>query len=266
MTHSINNKKENTIEPQIDSSNNQNMKTVKIILQKLSTQEINEPPKTKNAKSEQRGKKKSKRTTKNIYTPAILKKEISGTKAKFTFSTHKLLHKKKRVYVFHCVVRGCRKTFNKVKDWNTHHLHHHKSVRYKCTKCSKWFSTPTGIKDHKYTHEEKCFKCGRCEKNFYFQSGLNLHRNLHRRTKSYKCFAKNCKNNYKWPQDLMRHIKRHLDVELKCKKCDYVTHETRLFKQHERTHSKQRKYMCRQHCSTTFKHAMQRYRHERACK
>ena len=47
MIHSINNKKESTIEPQMDSSNNQNMKTVKIIFKKLSTQEINEPPKTK---------------------------------------------------------------------------------------------------------------------------------------------------------------------------------------------------------------------------
>ena len=193
MTYSTNNTKENINESQLDSSNNQNMKTVKIIVQKLSTQEINELTKNKKARSEQRGKEKPKCSKKNIYTPAILKKETSGTKPKFTFSTHKLLHKKKRNYVFHCVIRGCRKTFNKVKDWNSHHLHHHRSVKYKCTKCSKWFSTPTGIKDHKYTHEEKCFKCSRCEKNFYLQSGLNLHRNLHRRTKSYKCFTKTVK-------------------------------------------------------------------------
>ena len=64
----------------------------------------------------------------------------------------------------------------------------------------------------------------------------------------------------------MRHIKRHLDVELKCGKCDYVTQEAHLFKQHEVTHSKQRKYMCRQQCESTFKHAMQCYRHEWTCK
>ena len=39
----------------------------------------------------------------------------------------------------------------------------------------------------------------------------------------------------------MRHIKRHLDVELKCEKCDYVTHEMCLLKQHEITHLKQKK-------------------------
>ena len=162
--------------------------------------------------------------------------------------------------------KGCRKAFNKEKDWNSHHLLCHRSVKYKCSECSKWISTPTGLKAHKYTHQEKRFRYGRCEKAFYFQSGLNLHRNLHQRKQAYECFAKNCKKCYKWPQDLMRYIKMHLDIKLKCLKCEYVTHEARLFKQHEVTHSKHKKFICRQHCALAFKHAMQRYRHEQKCK
>ena len=68
MTDPTNNKKENTFEPQIKSSRNQNIKTVKIVLQKISTQEINEPLKTQDAKSEQRGKNKSKCTNRNTHT------------------------------------------------------------------------------------------------------------------------------------------------------------------------------------------------------
>ena len=47
-------------EPQVDSLNNQNMKTVKILLQKLNTQEIMDLTKNKKTKIEQRGKEKPK--------------------------------------------------------------------------------------------------------------------------------------------------------------------------------------------------------------
>ena len=266
--HSANIVKEGQREHQVDLSIDQNMRHVKILLQKLNTQEIMDLTTDKKikTKSEQRRKRKLQQNTKNMHAPAVLRKDTSGKTPKFTLSTYKLSCKKKRNYTFHCAVRGCRKSFNKVKDWNSHHLLHHRSVKYKCSECSKWISTPTGLKDHKYMHHEKCFRCGRCEKTFYFQSGLNLHRNLHRRKQAYECFTKNCKKCYKWPQDLMRHIKMHLDIKLKCVKCEYVTHEARLFKQHEVTHSKHKKFICRQRCASAFKHAMQHYRHEQKCK
>lgn len=107
--------------------------------------------------------------------------------------------------------------------------------------------------------------CGRCNKRFTFQSNLNLHRNLHRRTKSYQCFAKDCSKRYKWPQDLIHHIKMHLKVKVKCSSCNYKTHENRLLLQHKNVHSRVTIFTCRRHCDKSFKHAMQCYCHELKC-
>ena len=125
---------------------------------------------------------------------------------------------------------------------------------------------PNRFKDHKYIHQETWFKCGHCDKSFHFLSGLSLHRNLHRRIQAYECFAKNCKKRYKWPQDLLRHIKIHLKVKLQCENCYYTTHETRLLCQHKQTHTDNKRFICRMKCNAVFKHAMQCYRHKIKCK
>ena len=145
-------------------------------------------------------------------------------KPRFTFSTYKLACKNRRKYNFHCAVIGCGKVFNSVRNWNSHHLFQHRAIKYKCKVCCKWISTPNRLRDHIYTHQEKWFKCGRCDKTFLFQSGLNLHRNYHWRIQAYECFANNCKK-YKWPQDLLRHIKVHLKVILICENCEYSMDE-----------------------------------------
>ena len=123
---------------------------------------------------------------------ATAKKDISsGTLPKFTYSSYKLSCTKKKKYNFHCPITGCKKSFNSVKIWNTHHLSKHRTIKYQCSTCLKWIMTPSRFNDHKYTHQEPRYKCGCCTKTFYFKSGLQLHKNLHR-YKTYKCFAKNC--------------------------------------------------------------------------
>ena len=119
--------------------------------------------------------------------------------------------------------------------------------------------------DQKYIHQEARFKCRHCDKSFYFMSGLQLHRNLHRRYKTYECFANNCNQQYKWPQDLLRHIKVHLKVKLCCECCDYTTHESRLLCQHKQKHMDNKRFPCRCNCDNAFKYVMQRYRHEKKC-
>ena len=139
----------------------------------------------------------------------------------------------------------------------------HRAIKYQCSTCLKWIMTPSRFNDHKYLHQEAQYKCRHCNKTFYFKSGLQLHKNLHRRYKMYKCFAKNCNCRYKWPQDLLRHVKIHLKLNLCCEVCDYSTHERRLLRQHKLKHQDHKKYKCRKNCITTFKYAMQRYRHEK---
>ena len=184
---------------------------------------------------------------------------------KFAITSHGLLRKKRKKYKFICPITVCKKIFHTVKEWNCHHLSLHNSVKYQCGKCLKWVTTPNRFADHQYYHQEARYKCGRCNKTFHFNSGLQLHKNKHRRTKAYKCFAKNCGRNYKWPQDLLRHVKIHRQMRWYCEYCDYTSNEIRLLRQHKRTHLDIKKYICRRSCNDSFKHAMQRYRHEKRC-
>ena len=83
---------------------------------------------------------------KSTHAPAILRKDTIGITPKFTFSTYKLACKKRRNYIFCCTVSGCKKVFNSVKNWNSHHLCLHRAIRYKCNICSKWIATRIGLK------------------------------------------------------------------------------------------------------------------------
>ena len=222
---------------------------------------------SKSNKSEnQQVYKPKKQKTKTIMTtkrPKTSTKTDTKAKAlpKFSYSSYQLPRSKRRKYSFHCPIIGCKGTFMTVKNWNLHHLRKHYEVKYQCSTCLKWIKTPNRFNEHKYTNREATFKCGRCIKTFYFESGLKLHKHLHKRHKTYKCFSKDCKKIYKWPQDLLRHVKNHLGRNLHCKDCSYTTFEKRLLRQHEATRRDVKKYKCRQNCIQTFKHCMQRYRH-----
>ena len=255
---------DNLSEPPLDAAN----------IHKGTTKPVKRPIRkiSKTNKSENQPAYKSKKQkTKTITTTTRVKTSIkTDTKAKalpkFSYSSYQLSRSKKRKYSFHCPVIGCKRTFMTVKNWNLHHLRKHYEVKYQCSTCLKWIKTPNRFNEHKYTHREARFKCGRCSKTYYFESGLKLHKHLHKRYKTYKCFSKDCKKIYKWPQDLLRHVKCHLGRNLHCKDCNYTTFEKRLLRQHEATHQDVKKYKCRQNCSQTFKHCMQRYRHEKNCR
>ena len=60
------------------------------------------------------------------------KSGVAAKKPKFTISSHGLLRKKKKKYNFKCPIKGCKKFFGTVKDWNLHHLSSHSAVKYQC--------------------------------------------------------------------------------------------------------------------------------------
>ena len=97
------------------------LKEVQVKLRKLSAQEISKATKSKTVKPKH-VVKKLKQSVKSTHAPATLRKDTIGTIPKFTFSTYKLARKKWRNYIFHCTVSGCKKVFNSVKNWNSHHL------------------------------------------------------------------------------------------------------------------------------------------------
>ena len=82
----------------------------------------------------------------------------------------------------------------------------------------------------------------RCNQGFLSPSRLTQHKHTHCRQCLYTCFAKDCSNSYKWPQDLLRHVGNHTAVVLKCKLCTYSNTECHLITQHQNLHSDVKKF------------------------
>ena len=140
-----------------------------------------------------------------------LKRRIRSKPSKggFNILVHGVKKCKRRTYLS-CKVAGCKTKFNSVKAWNTHHQWLHCDTMLKCNLCNKEFKTPSFMRDHTYIHSDKVFKCNLCGRVFAFKSSLQIHRRTHLKARLFECFAKNCKQEYKWAQDLHRHVQKHL--------------------------------------------------------
>ena len=122
-----------------------------------------------------------------------------------------------------CKIPGCMSRFRSVRNWNSHHQLIHKGHKLSCSKCNKTFKTPSFLCDHGYIHSDKKYKCEKCDKVFPFKSTYHIHRRTHLRSRIHKCFAGSCGQEYKWPQDLHRHIQIHRNQTYGCNICDYTS-------------------------------------------
>ena len=174
-----------------------------------------------------------------------LKRRIRSKPSKggFNISVHGVKKCKRRTYLS-CKVAGCKTKFNSVKAWNAHHRQLHRDTKLKCNLCNKEFKTPSFMRDHTYIHSDKKFKCNLCGRVFAFKSSLQIHCQSHLKARLFKCFAKDCKHEYKWAQDLHRHVQKHLKCVYGCNICDYTTYEKRLIKRHRVKHEETTYYDC----------------------
>ena len=185
------------------------------------------------------------------------------SKGGFNISVHGVKKRKRRSYLS-CKVIGCRTKFISVKAWNAHHRQLHHDIMLKCNLCNKEFKTPSFMRDHTYVHSVKVLNCNLCDRVFAFKSGLQIHRRTHLNARLFKCFAKNCKHEYKWAQDLHRHVQKHLKMLFSCNICDYTTHEKRLIKRHRVRHEDTTYYNCAK-CEFKCKYYTQWARHNTKC-
>ena len=174
-----------------------------------------------------------------------LKRRIRSKPSKggFNISVHGVKKRKRRTYLS-CKVAGCKTKFNSVKAWNAHHRRLHRDTMLKCNLCNKKFKTLSFMRDHTYIHSDKAFKCNLCGRVFTFKSSLQIHCRTHLKARLFKCFAKNCKHEYKWAQDLHRHVQKHLKCVYGCNICDYTTYEKCLIKRHRVKHEETTYYDC----------------------
>ena len=133
------------------------------------------------------------------------------------------------------VQTNCNRSFNKVCDWNMHHRITHK-YKLKCELCRKKFASPSAHRVHRNYHAPHKYTCTLCDKTFAFQSGLKQHKTVHTRSKLHHCCSGTCTKAFKWPQDLVCHIKHHMQERWSCKNCDMTFAEKRLLKRHEHKH------------------------------
>ena len=170
------------------------------------------------------------------------KKSGKFTKRRFGISFIGI-RKCRRYYHFKCKEPRCNKTFNKVRDWNAHHRLVHKN-KLKCGLCGRKFTTPSAYRAHNNYHAPHKFNCNICGKTFAFESGLKQHKVVHTHSKLNRCFTGKCTKAFKWPQDLVHHIKRHMQEKWPCIKCNMVFVEKCLLKRHEYKHLSIYRYRC----------------------
>ena len=194
-----------------------------------------------------------------------LKRRIRSKPSKggFNISVHGVKKCKRRTYLS-CKVAGCKTKFDSVKAWNAHHRQLHRNTLLRCNLCNKEFKTPSFMRDHTYIHSDKAFKCNLCGRVFTFKSSLQIHRWTHLKARLFKCFAKNCKHEYKWAQDLHRHVQKHPRCVYGCNICDYTTYEKWLIKRHHVKHEETTYYDC-VNCDYKCKYYTQWSRHVAKC-
>ena len=126
------------------------------------------------------------------------------TKCRFNINLHGI-RKYHWCFYFKCAEANCNKSFNKVRDWNTHHriIHKHK---LKCESRGKKFVSPSAHRAHRNYHAPRKYTCTLCDKTFAFQSGLKQHKTVHSCSRLHCCFSGTCTKAFKWPQDLVHHI------------------------------------------------------------
>ena len=98
------------------------IKKAKIVLQKLSKQEIDDLTKHGNIKIRPKISRPPQRSANNNFATSVLRKDYSGKKPRFTFSTYKHARKTEGNTTF--IVR-CLGVEKFLTYWNSHHLFQH---------------------------------------------------------------------------------------------------------------------------------------------
>ena len=154
----------------------------------------------------------------------------------------------------------CRTVKQTARDINEHHRAKHPPVI--CNICGKVCQIPLSLERHSYTHNEKPFQCDKCNQGFQFASELTGHRIKHRTIKAFICAYAKCGKSFMRKSELTAHSITHSGKKYTCDCGNYDTMDIRLYRQHQRTHSDEKRYACKI-CSEKFKHMTQMLRHKK---
>ncbi|MBN3311454.1 SNAI1 protein, partial [Atractosteus spatula] len=129
--------------------------------------------------------------------------------------------------------------------------------RYPCPRCSKTYSTPSGLSRHQVSHagENEGFvvprpalRCKHCPKEYSSLGALKMHIRSH----TLPCVCTTCGKAFSRPWLLQGHIRTHTgERPFSCPHCSRAFADRSNLRAHLQTHSEVKKYQC-SGCSRTF--------------
>ena len=112
-----------------------------------------------------------------------------------------------------------------------------------------------------YIHrQDKEYECVDCHEQFCFESKLAAHRMKHRTMPAFKCMFPHCGKEFKHMSELNSHVVTHSGKKYNCTNCDYETINPRQLRDHQRSHSDEKRYKCK-YFDERFKYTSGKKRH-----
>ncbi|XP_076861553.1 PR domain zinc finger protein 4 [Brachyhypopomus gauderio] len=172
-------------------------------------------------------------------------------------------HRHGRERKFKCTV--CSRAFTTSTKLNVHFMGHMGVRPHKCSYCSKAFSDPSNLRMHLRIHTgQKNFRCTVCGRSFTQKAHVESHMVIHTGVKNIKC--DHCDKTFNRKQDLKQHMYTHsLDRQITCPKCDKQFLKTDHLKKHLNSHEGKRDFICEK-CNKGFLTKYHLTRHLKICK
>uniref|UniRef100_A0AAZ3R8A4 PR domain containing 4 n=1 Tax=Oncorhynchus tshawytscha TaxID=74940 RepID=A0AAZ3R8A4_ONCTS len=159
----------------------------------------------------------------------------------------------------------CSRAFTTSTKLNVHFMGHVGMKPHKCEYCSKAFSDPSNLRMHLKIHTgQKNYRCNVCEKSFTQKAHMASHMVIHTGAKNFKCDL--CDRMFIRKQDLKQHMFTHTqERQIHCPKCDKHFLRTNHLKKHMNSHEGRRDYICEK-CEKGFLTKYHLTRHLKICK
>nr|XP_029720496.1 gastrula zinc finger protein XlCGF17.1-like [Aedes albopictus] len=167
---------------------------------------------------------------------------------------------------FTCLV--CQRTFDTEKQLHVHISYKQKREEYICQECGKSCHKPSILRDHwqkEHTNLAPEFACDICGKAFWKLSVLKNHRKIHVPFENVPCSEPGCEMVFRDTFLMKRHCRNvHGDAPWHCRFCPKRLRTKEAMDIHERVHTGEKPFPCREGCDRRFAHATDRVRHERS--
>ncbi|KAM7349228.1 uncharacterized protein ACRADG_008248 [Cochliomyia hominivorax] len=200
-----------------------------------------------NGSTKKRGKSKKSDQADTTTTETEI---ICGECSKAFTSNYALKRHKKNVHTpdslqkwYICEI--CSKKFKRRKHLDDHVKTVHEKLReFKCSQCTKSFSTNGSKKNHELTHTDYFpYVCEWCQKGFRRSNQLKIHLEIHTTKPELLCPI--CKRSQKSTEDLQCHLKSHDEKRLQCPWCGKLFSRSSHLKDHQNAvHLKLRPFKC----------------------